>query len=225
MTPTPITDRLRAVVGAEAHASSPTRTHDHAGRRVERGGEYDAWYALPARSRRRLIGAGWARKGAMQPDELADLIARNGGPSDYREALEFYYRLALLAIDERRRAYEIDTRNARAKAAGQPSYFHYRNQQARAAGHASLWQYRKSKGWGSGRRPKYQPNWTLINQHRSTEPTTTETEPCPSSRHQKPSENCSSGQTCPSTPPPSEHGSTGASSLKTTSPTTAGAAC
>lgn len=124
---TPIGDRFDQVIGAEAHASSPTVKGKH-------GGEWDAWYALPRRTRRRLIGAGFARKGAMEPDVLADLITRQGVTDDYREALDWFYRTAIAALDERQR----ERRRVRRVP------FVDRNAKAIAQGYLSFWQYRKA---------------------------------------------------------------------------------
>lgn len=135
MTPTPITDRLAHVIGGEAHATTPADDK-------RAGGEWDAWYALPRRTRKRLTGAGYARRGAMQPDVFADLLRSRGFGDDYRQALERFYGEALLAIIETRRARTNNSRARQAKATGHRSYFALRNARAVALGYRSFWHLR-----------------------------------------------------------------------------------
>lgn len=151
MRPTPINDSIEGVIGAERHASSPSPS------RRRPGGEWDAWHALPNLSRRRLIGARWARHGGMQPDVFADLIAVNTGLDDYRTALEWFYTTALLAVDERRSAHNHNTHLAIAQRHGLPTYYAYRNLQAQFNGHTSLWHLRQERGWARPRRAPWKP--------------------------------------------------------------------
>lgn len=138
MTPTPIGDHFDLVVRGEAHRSSPGR---------HPGGEWDAWFALPRRQRRVLIGAGFARRNAMWPDDLADMIQRNhpnlGGPP-----LEWFYRSAFDVLRERRHARNRDRHLRLAKRSGHRTYYERRAALAVEAGFVSFWHYRKTK-WGA----------------------------------------------------------------------------
>lgn len=142
MTPTPIGDLFDLVVQGEAHASSPGR---------HPGGEWDPWFALPRRTRRILIGARMARSGALMPDQLADLIVRRHPCLD-EPPLDWYFRTALAAIQERRYASNRD-RHQRLAWGGSftpgafRTYYRYRDARVREMGFCSLWHYRKAKGW------------------------------------------------------------------------------
>lgn len=138
MTPTPITDALTLVVGGDTHCSSP-------GERP--GGEWDPWFALSRRNRRRLTGAGWATAGGLQPDQLAHVIDAYRSFETQDEALTWFYRTALASINERRYAANVDRHLRVARAGGDATYYDRRDRLAREGGHGSLWRYRKAKGW------------------------------------------------------------------------------
>lgn len=133
--PTPIGDHFDLVVRGEAHRSSPG---GHA------GGEWDAWFAMPTRKRRMLIGARFARRNGMWPDELADMIERNH-PNLAGEPLEWFYRTAFEVLRERRSAHNRDRHLRVARQSGHPTYYRRRCALAVAAGFVSFWQYRKAK--------------------------------------------------------------------------------
>lgn len=134
-TPTPLCDLLDHVLRGEAHRSNAPS---------KRGGEWDAWFALPQRSRRRLIGARWARFGALPPDVLADRIRDVIAVDD---PLVWFYRTALAAIDERQRAANVDRHVRVAVDGGDVSYYARRTRLVQQVGHPSLWHYRVARGW------------------------------------------------------------------------------
>lgn len=140
--PTPIGDHFDHVVRGEAQRSSPGnpkhRRHRH------RGGEWDAWFALPRRKRRILIGARFARRNAMWPDELADMIERNH-PNLDGPPLDWFYRTAFEVLRERRAARNRDRHLRVARQSGHSTYYRRRAALAVEAGYPSFWQYRKAK--------------------------------------------------------------------------------
>ena len=135
MSPTPIGDHFDHVVAGEAHRSSPGRYP---------GGEWDAWFALPRRKRRILIGAGFARRHGMWPDDLADLIERRH-PNLDEPPLEWFYRTTFQVLRERRAARNRDRHQRVASQSGHVSYYRRRAALAVEAGYPSFWQYRKAK--------------------------------------------------------------------------------
>lgn len=148
---TPITDLLELVVGGERIATSARPA-------ARRGGEWDAWYAVPLRKRQRLTGAGWARRRGMAPDQLADVIRQTYPHLSDSECVEWYVRTALLAIDESRRARRA-ARTARFCARiGARSYYAYRDVRCVLAGWPSFWAWRKA-GY-----PNLSLAWTPPNQ-------------------------------------------------------------
>jgi len=140
--PTPIGDHFDHVVRGEAHRSSPGRQKQRRHRR--RGGEWDAWFALPLRKRRILIGAGFARRDAMWPDDLADMIERNH-PNLTGPPLDWFYRTAFEVLQERRHARNRDRHLRVANQTGHPNYYRRRAALAVEAGYPSFWRYRKAK--------------------------------------------------------------------------------
>lgn len=135
---TPITDLFDLVVCGEAHASSP---------RQRPGGEWDPWYGLPARTRRRLIGAGFARPGAMEPDVLADMIRDRHPGLNGQDPLDWYFRTALLVLDERRKVARHRRTHALIRRSGHASYYAHRTSYCASQGYESVWHYRRAKGW------------------------------------------------------------------------------
>lgn len=142
-TETPIGDELERVCEGEIHRTSPPR---------RAGGEWDPWKALPRRTKLRLIGAGYARRGGLEPDVLADVIVRNK-PDVADDPLGWYYRTALAALRERRSASRKDRRNRLARAAGCRTEYAYRTLQAQAAGFETFWQYRLARKWAERNTP------------------------------------------------------------------------
>jgi hypothetical protein len=141
--PTPIGDHFDRIVRGEAHRSSPGR-RPSPGR--HRGGEWDGWFALPRRKRRILIGAQFARRNAMWPDDLADMIERNH-PNLDGDPLEWFYRTTFQVLRERRAARNRDRHLRVARQSGHATYYQRRAALAAEAGYPSFWHYRKSK-WG-----------------------------------------------------------------------------
>lgn len=133
--PTPIGDHFDRIVRGEAHRSSPGR---------HPGGEWDAWFALRRRSRRILTGAGFARRNAMWPDDLADMIERNH-PNLDEPALDWFYRTAFEVLRERRHARNRARHLRVANQSGHSTYYQRRQALAVDAGYPSFWQYRKAK--------------------------------------------------------------------------------
>lgn len=112
------------------------------------GGEWDPLLALPRRTRRRLIGAGYLNPNGIPPDVAADyIIARVAGVETVDDALGWYVRTALRAIPERRRHAHRSRHHRHAVRCGAATYYELRNLRAIADGYASLWHYRKAKGW------------------------------------------------------------------------------
>lgn len=138
---TPFGDRFELVLQAEAHRSAPGR---------HPGGEWDAWFALPRRTRRVLIGARFARRGGLEPDVLADLIVRNHPNLGGELPLEWFYRSCLEVLAERRRARHRDRHLRVAVESGHGSYYERRCALAVAAGFPSFWAYRRGK-WSTAR--------------------------------------------------------------------------
>jgi hypothetical protein len=137
-TPTPIADLFYDVVGPETHRSAPG---------AHPGGEWDPWWSLSRRQRRRLIGGGFATARGLMPDRLADLIESRHPGLHGACPIEWYYRTALRVLDERRRAARRDSRQRLAERHGHRTEYQYRTAQARANGHASLWHQRRAMGW------------------------------------------------------------------------------
>lgn len=150
-TDTPIGDMLHDVTNGEP---LPTWNRDRGrlawGQTREPGGEWDYIRALPIKTRRRLAGAGFMARSAMEPDVFADMIRSHApgmsGASD-AECHAWFVRHALLAIAERRRVHHRDRHHAFAQDEGHPSYYALRDARARSAGHRSLWHLRKARGW------------------------------------------------------------------------------
>lgn len=134
-TDTPIGDELERVTEGETHRTSAGR---------HRGGEWDAWYHLPLRTRQRITGAGYARRYGRPPDELADIITHNK-PDVADDPLGWFYRQTLRALTERRQAARRDRRLRLAAAHGHRTEYEYRVAQARAAGFDTFWQYRQHR--------------------------------------------------------------------------------
>lgn len=133
-------DELDRVVGA-ATLLSPTYADD--------GGEWDPLRALPTRTRRRLAGAGYLTSYGERPDVFAELIVdRVAGIETVDDALDWYVRTSLRAIDERRRQAHRTRHLRTARQHGAASYYEHRTNVARFEhGFRSLWHYRKAKGW------------------------------------------------------------------------------
>lgn len=94
------------------------------------GGEWDALRSIPRRIRRRMIGARMLRRGALDPDQVAERLGDYFGREfSSCEAVEWY-------LDNCRRElrHRDDTRHA--------AIYRRRNERARRAGFRSLWHYR-----------------------------------------------------------------------------------
>ncbi len=141
---TPIGDEFERITEGEIARSSP-------GRRP--GGEWDPWFALAPKTRRRLIGAGFAGLVALEPDVLADIIERNHPGLDGEEPMAWYYRTALKVMVERRTASKLHRRNRLTRTAGYKTEYEHRTRQARAAGYDTFWQYRQARQWSAGKTP------------------------------------------------------------------------
>lgn len=132
---------LDYVVGGDRIASRPARPQ-------YAGGEWDSWWHKPARTRRRLVGAGYAHPRGLAPDQLAEVIAsRLGGTVDHRDAVDWYVRHALLALEERRRLVRWERERRLLWQESQPTYYAYRTAWCRDHGYPSVWAYRKALGW------------------------------------------------------------------------------
>lgn len=143
---TPRADHLDAVVGGNRHATSPARPKP--------GGEWDAWYALPRKSRHRLIGSRFCAAGGLQPDVLALLIEAETG-QDWRHCLAWFYREALASIREERASRDRRSHDQLARRHQFPTYYLYRTHLVRQLGYPSLYAYRKAMGWdGHDRQPE-----------------------------------------------------------------------
>lgn len=134
-------DELDRVMGGDAIASRPA---------ARAGGEWDALRALPKRTRRVLIGAGYLRPHGLQPDVAADLIqAAVPGVGSVDEAIGWYVRTCIAAIAESRTAAGRRRRAQLARRSGHATYYAYRNEWARSRGHRSVWHMRRDRGWAA----------------------------------------------------------------------------
>ena len=132
-------DELDRVVGSERLASSPGPRN---------GPEWDGLRLMNPRKLHRLRGARWMVPGAMQPDQLAEVIVpRVADVESIDDAIEWYVKMCLIAIDEARTAAGRRRRGKLARRNGHPTYYAYRDEQARQQGHESLWHLRKERGW------------------------------------------------------------------------------
>ena len=114
------------------------------------GGEWDVIRSLPPRVKRTLIGSGYLRPGALQPDVAAELIRDQiPGVQTVDDAIEWYVRTALAAIAESRTDAGRRRRNELARKSGHTTYYAYRSEWTRSRGHQSLWQMRKDRGWAA----------------------------------------------------------------------------
>lgn len=130
---------LDRVVGPEALASSPGPRN---------WPEWDYLYSLPRRTRRRLIGAGYMRRGGMQPDLLADVIVpRVAEVETIDDAMEWYVKTCLTAITERRLLAHRRRHLAVARRNGHQTYYQHRTEYARSLGYDSLYDMRRKKKW------------------------------------------------------------------------------
>jgi len=131
---------MERVVGADALASSPSSRHAEP--------EWDPILSMPPKVLRRLRGAGFMRRGAMQPDVLAALIIdRVPEVETIDDAMRWYVRTALEAIEERRRERHHARHLRVAKSCGHRTYYEHRSEYARSLGYRSLYDMRKAKGW------------------------------------------------------------------------------
>lgn len=119
------------------------------------GGEHDYVRHLPRRTRRTLVGAGYLtgpRRGE-RPDVFADCVRDHlpaGTQMTDSDALDYWVRLVLRGLTERRTARRAARRRRLHLAAGHPTEYAYRTAHAIGAGFASFWQYRKARQWGTG---------------------------------------------------------------------------
>jgi hypothetical protein len=136
-TPTPIGDRLKALV--------PDRLATFHG---QRGGEWDTLRSTSLRVRRRLTSAGFMAFDGVEPDFFTDLLRMYVGTDEIEpDPIAWFIREAGRAITERQYAANRDRHRRLARRAGKPSYAAYRDAWCVEQGHASLWAYRKAKGW------------------------------------------------------------------------------
>jgi len=101
--------------------------------RPDRRGEYDSYYALPPRRRRRLAGAGFilAYPNGLVPDELSEMIeaAVPGLGSGGTDPLVWYFNTADRYIRESRQIAnqrKFQARDRRAREENLPSYYYNR---------------------------------------------------------------------------------------------------
>jgi hypothetical protein len=87
------------------------------------------------------------RRGGLPPDLFVDLLRRRIGSQCEPDPIAWFIREAQLAIVEQRAARHVDRMRRIAHRHGASSYYQHRDAQARAAGHPSFWHYRKSRGW------------------------------------------------------------------------------
>jgi hypothetical protein len=98
--------------------------------RVGAGGEFDALRSAPKRFRRRMIGCGMLRPGALDPDQVAERLAFYFGREfSSCEAVDWYF-------DNCRR--ELRYRDA----VRHPTIYRRRVERLQRAGFRSLWHYR-----------------------------------------------------------------------------------
>lgn len=132
-------DALDRVVGPDRLALGPTP-----------GGEPE-WDWLPRVSRRtlrRLRGARYMRRDGVQPDWLAQLIVpRVPGVETDGDAIDWYIKTCLVAIDEARLLAGRRRRFMAAMRAGHGTHYEHRTAQAKAMGYRSVWHMRKERGW------------------------------------------------------------------------------
>lgn len=132
-------DELERVLGGETLRSSLLG---------QTGGEWDSLRLLPARTRRRLIGARYATPGGLAPDQLAELVrGRVAGIHTTDDAIMWYVRTCLTAIDEARLLAGRRRKLAVARRNGHLTYYQYRTELARAKGYGSVWDERRMRKW------------------------------------------------------------------------------
>lgn len=108
------------------------------------GGEFDYLRGLPRRTIKRLIGAGYLSPYGLMPDVAADYIAEYvSGIDSTDDAMRWYVRMAIAAIDERRMIARRERDERLINRRGFPTYYAMRNAAARSAGYKSLWHMRK----------------------------------------------------------------------------------
>jgi hypothetical protein len=111
------------------------------------GGEWDYLRALPKPERRILTGAKYLTPTGMLPDVAAEVICAQTRAEDTCEAMDWYVRTALKAIQERRRlAYDRRTRNL-ASRHGYSAYHQLRTFQAVCEGFDTYRHKRRERGW------------------------------------------------------------------------------
>lgn len=138
-------DELARVVGPNRALTMPQRALDGA---LRGAGEWDWLRQLAPRQRRQLVGAGWLSSVGERPDVLGDMIAASVAGIDCTcAAMDWYTRMARLAIGEQRRDRHRDRHDRYAAEQGCRSYYHLRDTRAVLDGFDSLWHYRQTKGW------------------------------------------------------------------------------
>jgi hypothetical protein len=111
------------------------------------GGEWDYLRALPKPEKRVLTGAKYLTPHGMLPDVAAEVICAQTRAEDTCEAMDWYVRTALKAIQERRRlAYDRRTRNL-ASRHGYSAYHQLRTFQAVCEGFDTYRHKRRERGW------------------------------------------------------------------------------
>lgn len=115
--------------------------------RRSRGGEWDALAALPARTIRRLTGAGVLTPHGLPPDVAAEWVgARLGRDMTPDELADWLHRVVSPAIHERRTERVRLRRHRYAREQGAVTYFDLRDTRAVLAGFPSFWYQRISRG-------------------------------------------------------------------------------
>lgn len=110
-------------------------------------GEWDWLRATPRRSRRRLAGAGYLSSYGERPDIVADWIVDRVADVEHGDALGWFTRKALLAIDQRRREAHYLRHHRRAQTMGFASWYEYVRAIAHEHGHGSYHHMAQDRGW------------------------------------------------------------------------------
>jgi hypothetical protein len=113
------------------------------------GGEWDTLRRIPAKTMRRLTAAGFFRKWGLEPDVAASdyIIPSVAGVEDTCAAMEWYWRMALRVLEERRRVAHHRRHRNLARANGFVTWFDYRNNLSKRRGFTSYRHERREKGW------------------------------------------------------------------------------
>jgi hypothetical protein len=116
------------------------------------GGEWDTLRRAPAKVLRRLTGARWLTPYGMAPDQVAcELTGPYKGIDDVDDAMTWFLRTAVAALDERRARRHWERHQAVARRHGYKTYYDYRTWLAIEKGYHSVWDMRRDR-WPEGER-------------------------------------------------------------------------